>query len=42
MGVALLRPFGWSGMLDKIFNNILDHSQLDAKGLTEKYSSVFL
>ena len=42
MGVALPRPFGWSGMLDKIFKNILDHSLLDAKGIMEKYSSVFL
>ena len=28
-------PFGWSGMLDKIFKNILDHSLLDAKGIME-------
>ena len=32
----------WSGMLDKIFENILNHSLLDAKGIMEKYSSVFL
>ena len=42
MGVALPRPFEWSGMLDKIFKNILDHSLLDAKGIMEKYSSVLL
>ena len=36
------RPFGWSGMLDKIFKNILDHSLLDAEGIMEKYASVFL
>ena len=35
MGAALPRPFGWSGMLDKIFKIILDHSLLDAKGILE-------
>ena len=40
MGVALPRPFGWSGMLDKILNKILDHSLLDAKGIMKKYSSI--
>ena len=33
MGVALPRLFGKSGMLDKIFSNILDYSLLDAKGI---------
>ena len=42
MDVVLPQPFGWSGMLDKIFKNILDHNLFDAKGIMEKYSSVFL
>ena len=41
-GVALLRPFGQSGMLDKISKIILDHCQLDAKGIMKKYSTVLL
>ena len=40
--MALSRPFGSSGMLDKNFKNILDYILLDAKGSMEKYSSVFL
>ena len=40
MGLVLPRPFGWSGLLDKIFKNILDHSLLDAKVIVEKYSFV--
>ena len=40
--MALPRLFEWSGMLDKIKKFILDHSLLDAKGILEKYSSVFL
>ena len=42
MGVALPRFFEWSDMLDKIFKNMLDHSQLDTEGIMKKYSSVFV
>ena len=37
-----LQAFRWLTMLDYIFKIILDHSLLDAKGIMEKYSSVFL
>ena len=33
------RPFGWYGMLDKIFKNILEHSLLDAKGIMKNIHS---
>ena len=45
MGVFLPCPFSDHAsvtMLDKIKNNVLDHSLLDANGIMEKYSSFLL
>ena len=42
MGVALSCPFGRSGVLDKIHKIRLDHCLLDAKGIMQTFSIVFL
>ena len=42
MGVALSRPFVLYGMLEKIRKIILDYCLLDANGIMQKSSTVFL